>query len=71
MLAEFLEMVRTGLVPRGSYLLVESQDRISRQAARKVETILKKRGILIAASSSRALTEPLPSPSAWAGRASR
>ncbi|KAF1070899.1 MAG: hypothetical protein GAK45_00659 [Pseudomonas citronellolis] len=30
-LADFLEAVREGLVPRGSYLLVEALDRISRQ----------------------------------------
>jgi DNA invertase Pin-like site-specific DNA recombinase len=40
-LAEFLEAVRTGLVPRGSYLLVESLDRISRQAARKAMKVLE------------------------------
>ncbi len=34
-LAEFLEAVRVGLVPRGSYLLVESLDRISRDKARR------------------------------------
>lgn len=41
MLAEFLEAVRTGLVPRGSYLLVESLDRICRQAARKALRVLE------------------------------
>ena len=34
-LGEFLEAVRTGLVARGSYLLVESLDRISRDKARR------------------------------------
>lgn len=34
-LGEFLEAVKDGVVPQGSYLLVESLDRISRQAARK------------------------------------
>lgn len=34
-LGEFLEAVKDGIVPSGSYLLVESLDRISRQAARK------------------------------------
>jgi DNA invertase Pin-like site-specific DNA recombinase len=34
-LGDFLQAVRAGLVPRGSYLLVESLDRISRQAARR------------------------------------
>ncbi|AWV16848.1 hypothetical protein A3862_16175 [Methylobacterium sp. XJLW] len=34
-LSEFLEAVKDGTVPQGSYLLVESLDRISRQAARK------------------------------------
>ncbi|NOK36531.1 recombinase family protein [Corallococcus exercitus] len=40
-LAEFLEAVRTEFVPRGSYLLVESLDRISRQAARKAMKVLE------------------------------
>lgn len=40
-LGDFLEAVRTGLVPRGSYLLVESLDRISRQAARKALRVLE------------------------------
>jgi DNA invertase Pin-like site-specific DNA recombinase len=40
-LADFLEAVRGGLVPRGSYLLVESLDRISRQAARKALRVLE------------------------------
>jgi len=40
-LAEFKEAVRTGLVPVGSYLLVESLDRISRQAARKAFRVLE------------------------------
>ena len=34
-LGEFLELVRAGHIPRGSYLLVESLDRLSRQKARK------------------------------------
>lgn len=34
-LGAFLDAVKAGLVARGSYLLVESLDRISRQAARK------------------------------------
>jgi DNA invertase Pin-like site-specific DNA recombinase len=34
-LAEFLELVRAQRVPRGSVLIVESLDRISRQAARR------------------------------------
>jgi DNA invertase Pin-like site-specific DNA recombinase len=34
-LRAFLEAVRDGIVPRGSYLLVESLDRISRQTVRK------------------------------------
>jgi DNA invertase Pin-like site-specific DNA recombinase len=39
-LGAFLERVRDGTVPRGSWLLVESLDRISRQVARKaVRTI--------------------------------
>lgn len=39
-LGVFLELVREGTIPRGSWLLVENLDRISRQAARKaVRTI--------------------------------
>jgi DNA invertase Pin-like site-specific DNA recombinase len=39
-LGMFLELVREGTIPRGSWLLVENLDRISRQAARKaVRTI--------------------------------
>src|SRR5262245_58121687 len=34
-LRAFLEAVRDGIVPRGSYLLVESLDRISRQTVRR------------------------------------
>lgn len=34
-LGAFLEAIRRGIVPEGSYLLVESLDRISRQTARK------------------------------------
>src|SRR5919202_870899 len=34
-LGDFLQAVADGLVPPGSFLLVESLDRISRQAARK------------------------------------
>jgi DNA invertase Pin-like site-specific DNA recombinase len=34
-LGDFLEAVKTGLVPQGSYLLVESLDRISRDKARR------------------------------------
>jgi DNA invertase Pin-like site-specific DNA recombinase len=40
-LGDFLAAVREGLVPRGSYLLVESLDRISRQAARKALRVLE------------------------------
>lgn len=40
-LAYFLEAVRSGLVQRGAYLLVESLDRISRQAARKALRVLE------------------------------
>lgn len=39
-LGDFLEAVEKGLVPRGSYLLIESLDRISRQAARKAMSVL-------------------------------
>ncbi|MDC0714020.1 recombinase family protein [Stigmatella sp. ncwal1] len=40
-LGEFLGAVRTGIVPPGAYLLVESLDRISRQAARKAQRVLE------------------------------
>ena len=40
-LADFLEAVRVGLVPPGSYLLVESLDRISRAAARRALRVLE------------------------------
>lgn len=40
-LADFLEAVDDGLVPPGSFLLVESLDRISRQAARKALRVLE------------------------------
>lgn len=40
-LAYFLEAVRSGLVERGAYLLVESLDRISRQAARRALRVLE------------------------------
>jgi DNA invertase Pin-like site-specific DNA recombinase len=39
-LADFREAVRSGLVPSGSFLLVESLDRISRQAARRAFRVL-------------------------------
>jgi DNA invertase Pin-like site-specific DNA recombinase len=40
-LAEFSRAVASGLVPPGSFLLVESLDRISRQAARKALRVLE------------------------------
>ena len=40
-LGDFLEAVRSELVPHGSFLLVESLDRISRQAARKALRVLE------------------------------
>lgn len=40
-LGQFLEAVRSGVVPRGSFLLVESLDRISRQSARKALRVLE------------------------------
>lgn len=40
MLGEFLEAVRVGHVPKGSYLLVESLDRISRDHAFDAQTLL-------------------------------
>jgi DNA invertase Pin-like site-specific DNA recombinase len=39
-LGDFLAAAEAGLVPEGSFLLVESLDRISRQAARKALSIL-------------------------------
>lgn len=41
MLAYFKEAVESGEVPHGSYLLVESLDRISRQSARKAFRVLE------------------------------
>lgn len=40
-LADFLEAVKTGLVPKGSYLLVENLDRLSRRKARHALRILE------------------------------
>ena len=40
-LADFLEAARTGLVPRGSYLLVEALDRLSRLTPRKALRVLE------------------------------
>jgi DNA invertase Pin-like site-specific DNA recombinase len=40
-LGDFLAAVRAGVVERGSYLLVESLDRISRQAARRALRVLE------------------------------
>src|SRR6266566_5250023 len=40
-LGAFLEAVRTGLVKEGSYLLVESLDRISRKKARHAVRVLE------------------------------
>ncbi|WP_081070768.1 recombinase family protein [Burkholderia anthina] len=40
-LGEFLEAVRVGLVPRGSYLLVEALDRLSRLVPRKAVRVLE------------------------------
>lgn len=39
-LAEFLEAVRVGSIEKGSYLLIENLDRLSRQSARKALNIL-------------------------------
>jgi DNA invertase Pin-like site-specific DNA recombinase len=41
MLFEFIEAVRTGSVPRGSYLLIESMDRLSRAKPRKAIRLLE------------------------------
>jgi DNA invertase Pin-like site-specific DNA recombinase len=49
-LADFLVAVEDGLVPPNSYLLVESLDRISRQAARKALRVLEdivERGVTV------------------------
>lgn len=49
-LGDFLRAVDDGLVPEGAYLLVESLDRISRQAARKAFRILEDiadRGVVV------------------------
>jgi DNA invertase Pin-like site-specific DNA recombinase len=40
-LGAFLQAIRNGLVPKGSYLLVESLDRVSRKQARKAVRILE------------------------------
>ena len=40
-LGAFLKAVEVGMVPQGSYLLVESLDRISRQTARKALRVLE------------------------------
>ena len=40
-LADFLEAVRAGLVPQGSFLLVEALDRLSRLAPRKALRVLE------------------------------
>lgn len=40
-LGNFLEAVDSGEVPRGSYLLVESLDRISRQTTRRAQRVLE------------------------------
>src|SRR6516225_9604093 len=41
-LGEFLDLVRTGVVSRGSYLLVESLDRLSRNKPRKAVRLLER-----------------------------
>src|SRR4051794_14019303 len=49
-LGDFLQAVDNGLVPAGAYLLVESLDRISRQAARKAFRVLEdivERGVTV------------------------
>lgn len=40
-LGEFVEAVKTGAIPKGSYLLVESLDRISRNAAARAAYLLQ------------------------------
>jgi DNA invertase Pin-like site-specific DNA recombinase len=39
-LAAFLELVKAGRVPRGSYLIVESLDRLTREHIRPALTLL-------------------------------
>src|SRR5688572_21246038 len=41
MLAEFMDAVRTRIIPKGSYLLIESMDRLSRAKPRKAIRILE------------------------------
>lgn len=41
MLGEFCDAVRTGIVPRGSWLLIESLDRLSRNKPRKAVRLLE------------------------------
>src|SRR4051812_41762779 len=59
-LADFHEAVRVGLVPQGSYLLVESLDRLSRQTARKafraLEDICEAGIVVVTLSDSREYT---------------
>lgn len=50
MLGEFRDAVRSGMIPRGSYLLVESLDRLSRSKPRKALRLLEElceSGILV------------------------
>lgn len=60
-LGDFLEAVHTGLIPKGSYLLVESLDRISRKTARKamhiVEEICEAGIVLVTLTDQREHTE--------------
>ena len=59
-LGAFLEAVTAGAVPRGSYLLVENLDRLSRQTARKamrtLESIVDEGGTLVTLNDNRAYT---------------
>ncbi|HEV8029566.1 MAG TPA: recombinase family protein, partial [Stellaceae bacterium] len=42
MLGEFLDLVRSKAIPQGSYLLVESMDRLSRNKPRKAVKLLER-----------------------------
>jgi DNA invertase Pin-like site-specific DNA recombinase len=60
-LGAFLEAVRSGTIAQGSYLLVESLDRLSRQTARRalrtLEDIVDQGVVLVTLSDSRAYTK--------------
>jgi DNA invertase Pin-like site-specific DNA recombinase len=41
MLGEFIELVRSGAIPRGGYLLIENLDRLSRMTPRRAVRLLE------------------------------